>query len=150
MLNGSKKVIFFALLIICPATSYAWHDYSNYGEWDYYGSGRDHAYSAYIDRHYYVGPADYVTIQPDYIEGPLVISNAPGPVITPVPAPVITQVPAPLPSAQGDQFTINIPNARGGFNAVVIKKSGDGFVGPQGEYYPEFPKIFQLQTKYGN
>jgi len=73
-----KRIILISilgLLIICPGTSFAWHDYVDGGDWNYYGSGRDHPYSAYIDRHYYVGP--------------------------------------------------------------------------QGEYYPEFPKIFQLQMMYG-
>jgi hypothetical protein len=132
MLNRFKKIILFlafALPIICPATSFAWHGYTYYGDWDYYGSGRDHPYSAYIDRANYVGPADYASIAAEYIDGPLVISS----VIAPPP----------------DEFTVNIPNTHGGYNAVVIKRSGDGFIGPQGEYYPEFPKVFQLQMKYG-
>ena len=119
-----KKILLFSvfsMLIICPT-------YGD-GGWDYYGSGRDHPYSAYIDRANYVGPADYVPIEPEYINGPLVISN------------VIA-----LPT---DEFTVNIPNTHGGYNAVVIKRSGDGFIGPQGEYYPEFPRVFQLQMKYG-
>ena len=151
MLNRFKRIILFsvfALPIICPATSFAWHDYTYYGDWDYYGSGRDHPYSAYIDRANYVGPADYAAIEPEYINGPLVISDVTAPAITPVPTQLITQAPAP-PATQGDEFTVNIPNTHGGYNAVVIKRFGDGFIGPQGEYYPEFPKIFQLQMKYG-
>lgn len=134
MLNSFKEIILlsaFSFLIICPA----------FGDWDYYGSGRDHAYSAYIDRANYVGPGDYRPIPPAYINGPLVFQyvNTPA-VVTPVPPNSI--IPA-------YQYTVNIPNLRGGYNAVVIKRSGEGFVGPQGEYYPEFPKIFQLQIKYG-
>lgn len=48
-----------------------------------------------------------------------------------------------------DTVTINIPNSKGGYTAVVLKKSGNGFVGPQGEYYNEFPKVSQLQMMYG-
>ena len=46
-------------------------------------------------------------------------------------------------------FTVNIPNDKGGYSAVVIKKSGNGFVGPQGEFYPDFPKVSQLKIMYG-
>ena len=45
-------------------------------------------------------------------------------------------------------FTVNIANAQGGYTAVIIKRSGNGFVGPQGEYYAEFPKVSQLQAMY--
>ena len=48
-----------------------------------------------------------------------------------------------------DDFTVNVPNAQGGYTAIVIKKSGDGHVGPQGEYYSQFPTVAQLQVMYG-
>lgn len=48
-----------------------------------------------------------------------------------------------------DDFTLNVPNAQGGYTAIVIKKSGNGYVGPQGEYYQQFPTVAQLQTMYG-
>jgi hypothetical protein len=47
-----------------------------------------------------------------------------------------------------EPFTVNIPNSTGGYTPVAIKKSGDGFIGPQGEYYQEFPRVEQLKTKY--
>ncbi len=129
----------FSSLIMSSSISFAWHDDTGY--WDYHGSGRDRPYSLYIDRMNYVGYADYAPLEPDYIDGPLIISNMSAPAISPIPIP---------PSTQINEITVNIPNVHGGFNAVVIKKSGEGFIGPQGEYYPEFPKIFQLQMKYGN
>ena len=136
MLNILKNTIFllvFSLLIIRP--SYADRD------WDYYGSGRDHPYSAYIDRYYYIGYPNYDTIKPDYLNGSIVLKDAP----SPVPVGVLTP-----PVLQPNEFIVDISNVHGGYNAVVIKRSGDGFVGPKGEYYPEFPKTFQLQMKYGN
>ena len=48
-----------------------------------------------------------------------------------------------------DTFPVNIPNNRGGYTAVVIKKSGNGFVGPQGEFYQQFPNVTQLKVMYG-
>jgi len=143
MINRFKNSVFlsaFVFILISPVTSFAWHDYSGNGDWDYYGSGRDHPYSAYIDRHYYVGPNDYATVQPEYMDAHVVFTNMPSHPMPPV-------VLAPPTTAE---FSVNIPNSRGGFNTVIIKKDGDGFVGPNGEYYPEFPKIFQLQMKYGN
>ena len=47
-----------------------------------------------------------------------------------------------------DIFTVHIPNARGGYTPVTLKRSGNGFVGPQGEFYPEFPKVGQLKVMY--
>jgi len=53
------------------------------------------------------------------------------------------------PTAMDDDITLNIPNATGGYSAVLIKKSGKGFIGPQGEFYPEFPKVSVLKVLYG-
>jgi len=47
-----------------------------------------------------------------------------------------------------DDITLNIPNKTGGYSAVLIKKSGNGFIGPQGEFYPEFPKVSVLKVLY--
>lgn len=75
-----------------------------------------------------------------------------------VPQPVVQSVPimvqpAPTPvtvtTDTGESFTVNIPNSQGGYTAVVIKRSGKGFVGPQGEFYSEFPKVSQLKAMYG-
>jgi len=138
MINKFKKsILLSALCLLAASAAHADED------WNYHGSGRDHPYSAYINRANYTGPGDYYSpVPPDYIDGPLIITRLPAPGIT---GPIIFNTPT-----QADEFTVNIPNAHGGINAVVIKKSGEGFVGPNGEYYPEFPKVFQLQMKYGN
>ena len=137
------------LLILGQGNALAWHDYNGLGDWDYHGSGRDHAYSAYIDRYYYGEYDNAAPINTDYINGPLVFNAAAtAPAIRPVGSPIIAQVPS-YPVVDPNEFTVNIPNEHGGYNAVVIKRSGNGFVGPQGEFYPEFPKRFQLQMKYG-
>jgi hypothetical protein len=66
-------------------------------------------------------------------------------------APVITTLGGNTTSAVGDvdSITINIPNNKGGYTAVTLKRSGNGFIGPQGEFYPEFPKVAQLVVIYG-
>jgi hypothetical protein len=61
-----------------------------------------------------------------------------------VPAPVIVQ--SQIPEAS----TINIPNSRGGYTSVTLRRSGNGFIGPQGEYYPNYPSVEQLRVMYGN
>lgn len=82
------------------------------------------------------------------------------------PPPQPTMAPAPNPAANvsmpverpaqdaaasnaGDTFTVNIPNAKGGYVPVTLKRSGNGFIGPQGEFYTEFPRVDQLKLMYG-
>lgn len=67
------------------------------------------------------------------------------------PAPVVVAQPAPVPSTtySGDTATVNVPNSNGGYTAVVLKRSGNGYVGPQGEYYDQVPTTAQLQAMYG-
>lgn len=47
-----------------------------------------------------------------------------------------------------DSYTVNIPNSKGGYTAVTLKRAKDGFVGPQGEYYAEFPTVEHLKVMY--
>ena len=135
----------FSLLIICPATSLAWHDYGSY--WDYHGSGRDIPYSVYID-HYTPGYAEYPLAVPEYIDAVSYFNKSTTPAIMPLSPAPITPVPL-LPPAQPDEFTVNIPNDHGGYTTILIRRSGNGFIGPQGEYYPQFPKVSQLKIMYG-
>jgi hypothetical protein len=68
------------------------------------------------------------------------------------PAPVVVAEPAQtVPSAtySGDTVSLNVPNSAGGFTTVVLKRSGNGYVGPQGEYYDQVPTTAQLQAMYG-
>lgn len=78
---------------------------------------------------------------------PVVIQQAPLVVQRPVVmVPTSPQVVVTANSA--DSFIVNIPNDNGGYTSVLIKRSGSGFVGPQGEYYFEFPKASQLKAMY--
>lgn len=69
------------------------------------------------------------------------------------PRPVVVEPVTVSASVAADQaqqeFTVNIPDSKGGYVPVVIKKTANGFVGPQGEFYSEFPKVAQLQVMYG-
>ena len=66
-------------------------------------------------------------------------------VIVTQPATVIV----PTTTYSGDTVTVNVPNNNGGYTAVVLKRSGNGYVGPQGEYYDQIPSNEQLQAMYG-
>lgn len=65
-------------------------------------------------------------------------------VVTPAAANVVPTV------IQQNVFTVNIPNSRGGYTPVTLRKVKDGFIGPQGELYSEFPSVEQLRLMYGN
>ncbi|OGF45094.1 MAG: hypothetical protein A2452_00765 [Candidatus Firestonebacteria bacterium RIFOXYC2_FULL_39_67] len=66
--------------------------------------------------------------------------------VTPKPAEPIATAQVTI---QKDVYTINIPNSKGGYTAVIIKKVKEGFTGPQGELYKEFPTVEQLKVLYG-
>jgi Glycine zipper len=68
-------------------------------------------------------------------------------VVVAQPAPVIVNQ-VPLAYIQGSVI-INVPNDSGGYTAVVLRRSGNGFLGPQGEYYDTMPAAEQLSALYG-
>ena len=63
-----------------------------------------------------------------------------------VPPPTLVQSPVQTP----ETITVNVPNSRGGYTAVVLRRAGYRFLGPQGEYYADFPTVNQLRALYGN
>ena len=166
--------LFLCLLFIRPTNSYAWHDRwhghsyigVNFGVWPssyYYG----YPYNPYYADPYYY-PAYTVVASSSY--QPVVVNGVTyyvnngvyyiytqygyQAVATPagVSAPVIqaaTISTNPVVANSDDSITVNIPNTKGGYNAVLLKRSGSGFTGPQGEFYAEFPKVSQLQVMYG-
>jgi hypothetical protein len=150
----------------------------NLGVWPgYYGYGP--YYGSYYDPYYYPAPSYVVAASPSYqpvvvngvtyyvnngvyyiytaygyqaVTPPAAVSQ---PVVVSQPAAVaqtvVTQpaLIAPAPMDAEESVTVNVPNDKGGYTAVVLKPSGKGFVGPQGEFYAEFPKVSQLKLMYG-
>ena len=112
-------------------------------------------YAGGVPYYYYDGiyyrpcPSGYVVVPAPVMAAPAVAA----PVVTqpvmssPVESANVVQAASPTP--QGELFTVNIPNYKGGYSPVTLTRSGTGFIGPQGEYYPEFPKIKQLKEMYG-
>ena len=102
--------------------------------------------------YYQYTPQGYMVAQPP--QNVTVVQQAP-PVQQAQPAPVNTGtvVEKVIPSTPVEKtdkvFTVNVPNAKGGFTAVTLKKTANGYIGPQGEFYPDFPTVEQLQLMYG-
>ena len=80
-----------------------------------------------------------------------------GYIVVPVPAPTTAAAPAapavPQPQSQkitpGDSVVINVPDKNGSYTPVTLVKYGNGFIGPQGEYYAGHPTVAQLKVLYG-
>jgi hypothetical protein len=53
------------------------------------------------------------------------------------------------PFITGERYTIRILNERGRYTAVTIVHTDDGYLGPRGEFYAEFPDAKQLRMLYG-
>ncbi|MBF0511623.1 MAG: glycine zipper 2TM domain-containing protein [Candidatus Omnitrophica bacterium] len=84
------------------------------------------------------------------VAGAAVGSQMQKPLPPPEPAPVVVAQPVvPSTTYAGDTVTVNVPDRTGGYTSVVLKRSGNGYVGPQGEYYNQVPSTAQLQAMYG-
>ena len=102
----------------------------------------------YYDGYYYrpYPEGGYIVVQPP-VAAPVVAApeavSAPAAIPTPPAAqpPAQTQLP--------ETLIVNIPNSKGEYTKVTLKKSGNGFVGPQGEYYEGHPTVERLKVLYG-
>lgn len=94
----------------------------------------------YADGYYYrpYTSGGYVVVDPPRLAQPVVAA----------PQAVYAAQPAQVTPAS-DIVTINIPNARGGYTPVTLRRAGNGYVGPQGEYYSDNPTVDQLKALYG-
>jgi len=89
----------------------------------------------YYDGVYYFRscPDGYTVVEPPVVQRPMVI---------------VQRQPATIQNS--DVVTINVPNRRGGYASVTLFRQGNGYIGPQGEYYQGNPTIEQLRTLYGD
>lgn len=102
--------------------------------YNYPGSSDSYYYDPILDRY-------------EPVSAPLEITGRPTDLPTAVAA-----APASISStaeASSGTVTINIPNSKGGFTPVVLKKYKDGYLGPQNEYYKGNPTVEQLKLLYG-
>lgn len=132
-----------AVFILLPKESYAW------GE----GHGRDQVAA----RH---GHGSYAHSNPDLtlvsgmegVDSRVLVASGPDQTSEEIdqPATVVVVNNSPqIAMANMDTFIVNVPNNKGGYTPVVIKKWGNGYLGPQGELYYPFPEASQLKAMYG-
>lgn len=62
---------------------------------------------------------------------------------------VVVQQPTVVTQFEYNTVVVNVPDTNGGYTAVTLMRHGDGYVGPQGEYYPGNPTVEQLKALYG-
>lgn len=104
--------------------------------------------------YYSVNGVTYIPLANGYqvVPAPTVLVTTNSAIMAPatvaVPATVVSHVPTAV-TADKEMFTVNIPNSQGTYTAVSLRRSGGGFVGPQGEFYTEFPRVEQLKIMYG-
>ncbi len=86
-----------------------------------------------------------------YYNGVYYRRHASGFIVVPVPVVQNTDVSVgAVPSFSHEAVTINIPNKNGSFTPVTLVRQSNGFIGPQGEYYPDRPTVEQLRVLYGS
>ncbi len=128
--------------MLWPALAHADRDRHDHGHWRHHGH-RHHGHSDNVHFNFSFSSNDYY--RPYYYRRPVVVER---PIF--VERPVVVQQPViintPLPE---DSFTVKIPNDNGSYTAVTLRKSGNGYVGPQGEFYERFPTLAQLKAMYG-
>jgi hypothetical protein len=144
MLNTIKIQVLLIALVLLPIASNVWADQS----------GRDDGHSHHGHGYRSHANPDLTLVSGmDNIDSRVLVDPAP----EPAPKVIYESVPevaAPAPSqlinsdADGN-FIVNVPNNVGGYTPIRIQKSGNGYVGPQGEMYYPFPQVTQLKAMYG-
>jgi len=76
-------------------------------------------------------------------------AKAPTYVVVPAASTTTFVVPSPGAVELSNEAIIYIPNTDGSYTQVKLSKSGNGYIGPQREYYPEHPTVNQLKALYG-
>jgi len=166
MLNAFRIAMFFFLFMpFCFTSSFA---YEHGGGGHHGGGGGHHGYRGYDNftvgfdySTYYNNFGYYYPYTPSYYESGVLVSSPiietsevitqPTTVVSASTYPItVISTPQNISAEIDNDITLNIPNNAGGYSTVEIKKSGKGFIGPQGEYYPEFPKVSVLKVLYGN
>jgi len=138
-----------------------WGGYYNSCRW---GIGLSSPY--FYGGYYYGYPNNYVVVETPVVRSTTVVTPASDPAPQQSQASVASAAPnAPQSAAQleavprdsaalqaqpsiGDTATIYVPNSAGRFTPVKLVKRGNGYTGPQGEFYPHSPTIAQLKALY--
>ena len=106
---------------------------------------RETPYYTYGDAYYVTAPNGYAVATPPVVSAPPTVPAPP----TVSPAPQVGVTTKTEYKDTIDTYDIYIPNKDGSFTLVTLKKTEKGFLGPQGEFYPEHPTVEQLKALYG-
>lgn len=98
-------------------------------------------YYEYENVYYQPCPTGYVVVQPPAMTNDYVSPNV---VYAPTP---YTATPAQ--PVEGEPVTVHVRTSHRGTIAVTLMRYSNGFVGPQGEFYPVFPTTDELRVRYG-
>lgn len=88
---------------------------------------REKTYFFYNNTYYVQEPAGYTVVTP--------------------PPQVVTSNP-PAVEAPEKTIVVTVPNPNGSYIPVTLEKYSDGYKGPNGEFYPDYPTIDQLKAMY--
>jgi len=136
-------IVIGSLLIMPRSQAFAGHDRGHY-QYDNDSSLRDGWILFNIVAATLALGAVIISLLPRHeavVEQPVVVQQ-----------PVVIKQPAGIPTPSnpiGETFVVNILNSNGSYTSVTLVKSGDGYVGPQGEFYPGRPSVDQLRVLYG-
>jgi hypothetical protein len=108
--------------------------------------------------YYYYGGTYYIPAGDELVAATPPDSNtsAPSPsqspplkAIAPPPADTSAAIASVATGQPTDTVTIHVPNAAGGFTPVKLVRVDNGYIGPQGEFYPNNPTVAELKVLYG-
>ena len=139
MLNTLKNqiILSLAVFVVFSLTSNVWADQ------DRHGHDRGHH-----ERHYY--PELTLISGMDNIDSKILIASDASQPPLEVASPETVIVEGSLVRNQDfeDNYFVNVPNTAGGYTPIRIQKSGNGYEGPNGEFYYPFPEASQLKAMY--
>lgn len=135
---------------------YGWGRWPSWSVGAYFSYLPDDYTTYYVDGSpYYYCDGSYFS---PYSEGGYLVVPAPDLSNATTAEPMVQTAPETIPqptaeqpqSASNGPIVINVPNSKGGFTPVKLVRSKDGYLGPQGEYYPGHPTIAALRVLYGD
>jgi hypothetical protein len=164
--NKSWLIIVLSLALVIPFNNaFAWSGqggHGNYGGQGGHGSYGGHGNYGGQGHNYYSGGHSYNS---GWFWGSLAVGLVVGSIVStlssnhetvyanaePVKATDVVYMSSVNQSQVSDRetVTINVPNSNGGNIAITLVRHSNGFVGPQGEFYPILPTTEQLRIRYG-
>jgi len=70
-------------------------------------------------------------------------------VVQPAPQQVVVEKPVVVVQSQRvEAFPFHIPTKNGGYMTIMLSQVSNGYIGPQGELYTQFPSVAILRAQY--